>query len=500
MLYELHIGAFTKEGTFDAAARELSRLKDLGVTAVEVMPISQFPGARNWGYDGVFPSAAQNTYGGPDAFRRFVDAAHKRGLAVVLDVVYNHLGPEGCRAAEFGPYFTDRFQTPWGAAINLDGPDSDAVRAFFIQSALWWLEDCRVDALRLDATSTLLDLSERPFLAELSQAVAGLNRRTNRLCYLLAEHLRNDSRVVRPRELGGLGLDSQWTDDLHHSLHVALTGEGVGPYADFNGLPDLAKAYAEGWAYDGTRVSGWRGRTFGTPSAGLSGRRFVAYWQNHDQVGNRTDGARAPSLVSLETHKLGLAAILLSPCLPMLFMGDEYGASEPFHFFSDFTDAGLREAVRQGRERELTVHFGWPGTPPDPNALATFESCVLDGRRREGRAGARVTAFVQEVLRLRREHPAFKEPCKERMRVSFEETPPILLIERAAGRGFIAMHLGDTPYEGELRIPAGRWRLILDSSDDRWGGPGSSASSALASSGTALVRLNPKSLVFYESM
>ncbi|MBI3300168.1 MAG: malto-oligosyltrehalose trehalohydrolase [Elusimicrobia bacterium] len=500
VIYELHVGTFTKEGTFDAAARELSRLKDLGVTAVELMPVAQFPGARNWGYDGVFPSAAQSTYGGPDAFRRFVDAAHRRGIAVILDVVYNHMGPEGCRLREFGPYFTDRFTTPWGPALNMDGAHSDAVRAYFIQSALWWLDDCRVDALRLDATSTLLDLSERPFLTELAEAVADLGRRSSRLVHLIAEHLRNDARVVRPRELGGFGLDSQWADDLHHGLHVLLTGERPGPYAEFSGLPDLAKAYAEGWTFDGSRYNSWRGRTLGTPAGALPGRRFVAYWQNHDQVGSRVDGARAASLVSGEAHKLALGAVLLSPYLPMLFMGDEYGETAPFHFFADFADPGLREAVRAGRQRELAEHFGWSGTPPDPNDPETFAVCVLAPKRREAPGAVRLSAFVREALRLRREHAAFKEPAKERMKVAVSEAPPALVVSRAAGRGLLVLHFGDVPFEGELAAPAGRWRLMLDSSAESWGGPGGGAPAALASSGTANVRLNPKSLVFYEAM
>ncbi len=499
VLYELHVGTFTGAGTFDAAVLELSRLRDLGVTAVEVMPVAQFSGTRNWGYDGVFPSAAQNSYGGPDAFRRFVDACHKRGLAVVLDVVYNHLGPEGCRVAEYGRYHDPAFLTPWGPALNFDGQDSDPVRAFFIQSALWWLDDCRVDALRLDATSTIPDLSERPFVSELAEAVTALGRRTNRLVYLMAEHLRNDARVVRPREMGGWGLDAQWGDDLHHALHGLLTGERNGYYADYRGLPDLAKAYADGWTYDGSRVNAWRGRTLGTPGAPLAGRKFVAYWQNHDQVGNRCDGARAASLVSLEAHKLGLGAVLLSPYVPMLFMGDEYGETRPFHFFVDFSDASLNEAVRKGRLEEMR-RFGWAGEPPDPSADETFKACKLDAGRRDGHGGVQMCAFVRELLRLRREHPAFKEPGKERMKVSVDEAAQLLLIQRGDGKGLFLLHFGAQPFAGPAPVPAGRWRRLLDSADERWGGAGAASPGVLASAGEALLKLGAKSFAVYESM
>ncbi|TBR16862.1 malto-oligosyltrehalose trehalohydrolase [bacterium] len=495
VLYELHVGTFTKEGTFDAAAKRLSALKDLGVTAVEVMPVGQFPGARGWGYDGVFPSAAQHSYGGPDGFRRFVDAAHARGLAVVLDVVYNHLGPEGCRLAELGPYFSDRHRNPWGAALNFDGPDSDPVRAYFLQSALWWLDECRVDGLRLDATAAILDVSERPFVAELAEAVSALARRSNRLIHLFAEHLLNDCRVVRPREMGGWGVDAQWGDDLHRSLHALLTGERAGPYADFGTLGAAAKALSDGWVYDGTAYSGWRKRTVGTSAAGLPGRRFIAYWQNHDQVGNRPDGSRAASLVSLEAHKLGLGAVLLSPYTPLLFMGDERGERAPFHFFADFSDEALRRAVREGRGRELKAHWGWEGVPPDPFAPETFAACVLDESRPPTLSGDRTAAYVRELLRLRREHPGLKDGSREKTAVSAAD--PVVVMGR--GEALVLLHFGETVFSGALKLPPGRWRLILDSADDRWDGPGAQAQAALSSDGSAAVRLAPKSLAVYEA-
>lgn len=496
VIYELHVGTFTPEGTFAAAAKHLSGLKDLGVTAVELMPVAQFPGRRGWGYDGVFPSAAQHSYGGPDEFRRFVDAAHKRGLAVVLDAVYNHLGPEGCVLGELGPYFSDRHRNPWGAALNFDGPDSDAVRAFFIDSALWWLDDCRVDGLRLDATAAILDASERPFVAQLAAEVAALARRQNRLIHLFAEHLLNDARVVRPREMGGWGVDSQWSDDLHRALHAELTGERNGPYADFGGAAAVAKCLRDGWVFDGSRVSSWKRRTLGTPADGVPGRRFVAYWQNHDQVGNRPDGARAASVASLEAHKLGLGTVLLSPFTPLLFMGDERGERTPFHYFADFADAGLKDAVRAGRRGELGSHWGWAGEPPDPFAPETFAACVLDGGRPPTVAGDGTLAFVREMLRLRREHPGFKEPAREGATVA--EAGPVVAMTRG-GRAAVLLHFGGVPFEGEVPLAAGRWRLLADSADDRFAGPGSVAHRALASDGRAAVRLAAKSLAVYEA-
>lgn len=494
VLYEAHIGTFTKEGTFDSAVKRLSALKDLGVTAVEVMPVAQFPGRRGWGYDGVFPSAAQHSYGGPDAFRRFVDACHKRGLAVVLDVVYNHMGPEGCRLAELGPYFGGR-GGPWGQTLNFDGPDSDPVRAYFIQSALWWLDECRVDGLRLDATAAILDGSERPFVAELADRVGALARKSNRLIHLFAEHLLNDARVVRPREMGGWGIDAQWGDDLHRALHASLTGERAGPYADFGAFGLAAKALREGWCFDGTAYSSWRRRTVGTSPAGIPGRRFVAYWQNHDQVGNRPDGARAASLVSLEAHKLGLGAVVLSPYTPLLFMGDERGERTPFHFFADFADEGLKAAVRDGRRRELKAHWGWDGVPPDPFAPETFAACVLDEGRPPTQSGDRTAAYVRELLRLRREHPAFKDAQRDKRTVV--EADPVLLLARPGA--VVLLNFGETAFEGPLALPDGRWRLVLDSADDRWGGPGGRAPSALASAGGAKASLSAKSLAVYEA-
>ncbi|MBZ0305893.1 MAG: malto-oligosyltrehalose trehalohydrolase, partial [Anaerolineae bacterium] len=322
IFYELHVGTFTPEGTFDAVIPHLPSLKSLGVTAIEIMPIAQFPGTRNWGYDGVYIYAPQNSYGGVDGFKRLVDACHQHGLAVVLDVVYNHFGPEGNYLNDFGPYFTDKYQTPWGTALNFDGAHSDDVRRFFIENALYWITEFHVDALRLDATHAMLDFSAAPFLEVLTAAVHAHASVLNRRVYLIAENDRSDNRLLLPPEVGGAGLDAQWSDDLHHALHTLLTGENAGYYADFGQFRQLVQALQQGFVYGG-QYSVFRQRRHGTFSPDLPAHRFVVCTQNHDQVGNRMNGERLSHLVSPEDLKLAAGIVLLSPYLPLIFMGEE---------------------------------------------------------------------------------------------------------------------------------------------------------------------------------
>ncbi len=326
VLYELHVGTFTAPGTFEAIVPYLDGLKGLGITSIMIMPVAQFPGDRNWGYDGVCPFAVQNSYGGPDGFKRLIDACHQRGLAVILDVVYNHLGPEGNYFHDFGPYLTNQYRTPWGPAINFDGTDSDEVRRFFIENALYWVTEFRLDALRLDAVQGIFDSSALHFLQELAATVHEQAERLNRRIYVIAESDLNDVRIVRSPELGGYGLDAQYNDDFHHALHTLLTGERIGYYKDFGRVQDLAKAFAEGFVYSGV-YSPTRRRRHGNSSKTLAARRLVVFAQNHDQVGNRL---RLSALVSFEGLKLAAAAVLLSPFIPLLFMGEEYGETAPF--------------------------------------------------------------------------------------------------------------------------------------------------------------------------
>ncbi|MBN1152026.1 MAG: malto-oligosyltrehalose trehalohydrolase [Dehalococcoidia bacterium] len=495
VIYELHVGVFTPEGSLDAIVPRLKQLRDLGITAVELMPVAQFPGERNWGYDGSYPYAVQNSYGGPQALKRFVDACHEAGLAAVLDVVYNHFGPEGNHAGEFGPYFTDRYRTPWGPAINFDGQGSDEVRRFFIENALYWLREFHFDALRLDALHAILDTSASPFLAELSAEVTKLRRQVDRKLYLIGESDLNDPRLIRERERGGLGLHAQWSDDFHHALHVLLTGEPDGYYADFGSVKDLAAAWCEGYTYSG-QYSAYRQRKHGAPAADVPPWRFVVCAQNHDQVGNRAAGDRLSSIVSFDRLKVAAACVLLSAHVPLLFMGEEYGETAPFQYFVHHSDQALIEAVRNGRRSEFEA-FRWRGEIPDPQDAGTFINSRLHWEWREqGRHKVLITWYA-ELLRLRTEEPLFTaiEAVAEQVQV-FESHRILLLRRSAEGRGILlACNFADTAREVEVDLPAGWWLRLADSSSAAWGGPGSTVPEKLNGTGKAKLRLQPNSLV-----
>ncbi len=349
ILYEIHVGTFTPAGTFEAVADRLPYLQQLGITAIELMPVGQFPGRRNWGYDGVHLYAPQVSYGGPDGMRRLVDAAHQAGLGVYLDVVYNHLGPEGNYLDEFGPYFTDRYATPWGRAVNFDGPESDEVRRYFVDNALYWITEYHIDGLRLDAVHAIFDFGARHILEEIAAAVHAEAEARGRRVQVIAESDLNDPRLVRSFEFGGYGLDATWSDDFHHAIHVALTEEKRGYYVDFGGIEQVVKVYRDRFALDGG-YSHYRRRRHGAPATDLPADRFVVFIQNHDQVGNRARGERLSQLTTFEQRKLAAALLLLSPYIPLLFMGEEYGETRPFNYFVDHGDPDLNEAVREGRE------------------------------------------------------------------------------------------------------------------------------------------------------
>lgn len=445
VVYELHIGTLTEAGTFEAAAERLDELKALGVTAIELMPVAAFPGRRNWGYDGVLPSAAHDAYGGPDGFRGFVDACHGRGLGVILDVVYNHFGPEGNYLGEFGPYFTDEYRTPWGPALNFDGPHSDSVRRHFIESALWWLDDCQVDGLRLDAVHEIKDASAYPFLRELADRVAALEEAKGRRIALIAESDRNDPRYL-DGGTSGLGLDGMWADDLHHGLHAFVTGEREGYYADFGELEDVARAWTEGACYQG-RWSPFRQRRHGrTLNAPLD--TLVVAVQNHDQIGNRMLGERLPSLVGHELYGVCLSLVMLSPWVPLLFMGEEYGEEHPFQFFTSHGDPGLVEAVRKGRMAEFES-FQWKGAPPDPQDEATFRASVLAPDEVPAERRARATRRLRSLATLRTK----LDRGQGRAIVQQEG---VLRLEWPEALGFA--NFGSTPIEA---APQGR--LVFDS-------------------------------------
>jgi maltooligosyltrehalose trehalohydrolase len=406
VVYELHVGTFTPAGTFDAVIPRLESLRRLGVTAVELMPVAQFPGARNWGYDGVFPYAAQNSYGGPHGLQRLVDACHAAGLAVILDVVYNHLGPEGNYLREFGPYFTDRYKTPWGEAVNYDGAGSDAVRDYVLDNVRMWLDEFHVDGLRLDAVHAIYDLSANHILRAIQNAADACGRRRGWPAHVIAESDLNDPKLLLPPDRGGHGLAAQWSDDFHHAVHVLLTGERQGYYADFGGPDDMAGVFREPFLYAG-RYSPSRERKHGASAAGLPGDQFVVSVQNHDQVGNRATGDRLDTLVGPAARRLAASLLLLAPHVPLLFMGEEYGETNPFPFFCSFGDPQLVESVRAGRKAEFAA-FAWQGDVPDPQAEGTFASATLswtwDDRRRAG-----LRRLYADLLAARRRWPALRD-------------------------------------------------------------------------------------------
>jgi maltooligosyltrehalose trehalohydrolase len=498
--YELHIGAFTPEGTFDSVVPHLDELRDLGVTAVELMPVAQFPGGRNWGYDGVFPFAAQNTYGGPDGLRRLVAACHARGLAVILDVVYNHLGPEGNYLGEFGPYFTDRYRTPWGGAVNFDGPGSDEVRRYFIENALHWLDDFLVDALRIDAVHGIVDASARPFLLELAEAVDDRAEALGRQLHLIPESDLGDVRVIRPRQLGGFGMAAQWSDDFHHSLHALLTGERVGYYADFGSLGHLAKAYTQGFVYTG-QYSVHRDRSHGSSTAGIPATRFVVFDQNHDQVGNRMLGERLSNLVGFEQLKLAAGTVLLSPFLPLLFMGEEYGEDAPFLYFVSHSDPELVEAVRRGRKEEF-ASFEWPGEPPDPQDEQTFLRSRLRRERRDEGQHRVLRDLYRELLVLRKERPSLARLSKADVSAWPDEHASVLLVLRPSDveEALILLHFGEGVVEVEVPFAGAPWQRLLDSADHRWEGPGTLAPPEVEVDKDGSVSLQPNSFVLFARM
>lgn len=476
-IYELHVGTFTDEGTFDSMIEKLPYLKSLGITALELMPVSQFPGGRNWGYDGTYPYAAQSTYGGPYGLKRLVDAAHKHGLAVVLDVVYNHLGPEGNYSSLFGPYFTDMYKTPWGMSLNFDGDWSDEVRRFFIGSALYWIEDCHIDALRLDAVHAIIDPSARPFLQDLAEEVHLLADRLGRRIYLIAENDRNDPSFVMPPELGGLGLDSQWSDDFHHALHTVLTGESQGYYEDFGSVSQLAKAMQEGFVYGG-EYSPHRHRRHGASSRHLRGYHFVICSQNHDQVGNRMMGDRLTASLSDAQLRLAAAACLLAPNIPLLWMGEEYGEKRPFQYFVSHGDEGLVEAVRQGRREEFAA-FHALGEAPDPQSEDTYANSRLDWSAHQKPGHANLLEWYRELLRIRREWSVLCELEKVATTASAHDSHRTLVLTRSSRLGdameepvVAAFNFSDQARTVSFGTLPGAWVVELTSADEKWGGAG----------------------------
>lgn len=464
VIYELHVGTFSPAGTFDGALEFVDSLIDLGVSALEIMPVAQFPGRRNWGYDGVFPFAVQNSYGGPLAFQRFVDTCHQRGLAVILDVVYNHLGPEGNALRHFAPYFTDRYRTPWGDALNFDGEDSNEVREYFWRNARQWFEDFHVDGLRLDAIHSIADQSAIPFVAELARRTQDLSETLGRTCDLIAESGANDPRVVTSLSAGGIGMDAQWNDDFHHSLHVAMTGEHTGYYVDYSGVDDLALSLDEGFVLQDT-PSAFRGRRHGAPSGHLAPERFVVFSQNHDQIGNRPLGDRLISTIPAEHYGLIAALVILSPNIPLLFMGEEYGETAPFPYFVDHSDPTLIEAVRVGRAHEFE-EIASASELFDPSDPATFDAARLDHSLLADPPHRELFDHYRQLIGLRRATPALRHSSRSQAR-SWSEGNVITLVRSHEEEDVVILYNVGASQESAWLPTRAAWRDLVEMDDQR---------------------------------
>jgi maltooligosyltrehalose trehalohydrolase len=482
VIYELHVGTFTPEGTFEAIIPRLQTLKELGVTAIELMPIAQFPGDaktddpkayRNWGYDGTYPYAIQNSYGDAASLKKLVDACHQQGISVVLDVVYNHFGPEGAYIFNFGDYFTETYKTPWGSAINFDAAYSHCVRSYFLENALYWLREFHIDALRLDAVHAIYDLGARHFLAELADRVEELSQQQNRKLYLIAESDLNDVKLIRSKQANGYNLDAQWSDDFHHALHALLTGSDIGYYQDFGKCEDLAKAYRETFVYD-WKYAPHRFRFHGAPAIDCPMTQFVVCIQNHDQIGNQMHGERLSQLISFEGLKLAAGAVILSPYIPLLFMGEEYGEEVPFTYFVSHSDPELIQAVRRGRKAEFAA-FHYEGEPPDPEASKTYEACKLQWERHQQGKHQVLWKFYQRLLEMRRSLPALVNRDRDSVSACAEEDKKLVWLERSGSEQDLICILNFNQSDQEFVFPAGQWRILLNSADQEWMGQGSLA-------------------------
>jgi maltooligosyltrehalose trehalohydrolase len=448
IIYELHIGTFSREGTFDGAIEHLQYLADLGITHIEVMPIAEFAGDRGWGYDGVALFATHEPYGGPNGLKRFIDACHSHGLSVILDVVYNHFGPIGNYANKFGPYVTDKYKTPWGDAVNLDEGGSDEVRRFFCDNAIMWLKDYHCDGLRFDAVHAFIDLSAVHFMEQLSAEVERLSAAIGREFYLIAESDLNDPRVIRPREAQGYGMDSQWSDDFHHALFTLIYNKepGKGYYNDFGTMADLHKALKHAYVYDG-QYSKYRLRRHGRLAEGLSAHHFIHFDQNHDQVGNRANGERLEHLCGLDTAKVAIGLVLMAPYVPMLFMGEEFAASNPFLYFADHEDEEMRKKVAEGRKRDFAA-FGFEGDVPNPEVMQTFLDSKLNWDEVHEGKHEEMLEWTKSLIQLRRCTIALNDGSMQHLRVSTDDSRRTLVLQRDEAR--IVLNLGQQPFVFDL--------------------------------------------------
>lgn len=492
IIYELHVGTFTSRGDFEGVISRLPYLRDLGVNAVELMPVAQFPGTRNWGYDGVFPFAVQDSYGGVKGLKKLVDEAHQIGIAVILDVVYNHQGPEGNYLGEYGPYFTDKYKTGWGQALNFDDAWCDGVRHFYWQNALMWLDEFHIDGLRLDAVHAIWDFSARHFIEELSSRVQALEVKSGRKKVLIAEFDLNNPRYISPPSMGGYGLSGQWIDEFHHALHSLVTGEVDGYYEDFGDTGHLASALKDSYVYTG-QYSKHRKKLFGKSPAGTTYDQFVVFAQNHDQTGNRMLGDRISTLVSFEGLKLAAAVYLLSPHVPMLFMGEEYGEKNPFQYFISHTDEKLVELVRKGRREEF-AYFKWQGEVPDPQAEKTFEQCILSWEK--SKESETLFSFYKHLIAFKKDRPAMQSRNRESLEIISTDNE-VVCFERKHNNDRLLFMLNFNKTTVSVSPPIQHsLKKIFDSSSQQWGGEGLPDGEPLKP-GTP-VKLNAQSVLIFE--
>ena len=498
IIYEIHTGTFTAEGTFDAIIPRLGELVDLGATAIELMPVAAFPGQRNWGYDGAYPYAVQKSYGGPDGLKRLVNACHRHGLATVLDVVYNHLGPEGNYLSEYGDYFTPKYQTPWGKAINYDDLNSDNVRNFFVENAIHWFDRYHFDALRLDAVDYIYNMTAKPFLQELAERVGEFSRQQGRKYYLTAEMDLNDPRFVTPAERGGYGIDVHWCDDFHHALFSVLTGYRSCYYVDFGTIAQLAKSLRGGYVYT-WGYSPFRKRHRGSAPDAVRADQLVVFSQNHDQVGNRVLGERLSQQVPFDALKLAAGTVLLSPYVPLLFMGEEYAEESPFLYFIDHGDLKLVDAVRQGLAKGLAV-FCDEGDVSDPQSEATFIRSKLRWQLRSTGKHQVLLQFYRTLIGLRKGTPALANLDKAAVDVTCDEQDRLILMRRWHRNSHVFCILNFDSKEVTLdpRLPEGDWEKILDSSETQWLGPGTTLPTLIRSGQRLSVQ--PLTVAAYQKM
>ncbi|CAA9519145.1 MAG: GH13_10 / GH13 / GH13_9 / GH13_36 / GH13_ 20 / GH13_11 / GH13_1 / GH13_19 / GH13_2 [uncultured Segetibacter sp.] len=496
IIYELHAGTFTPEGTFSGVEEKLDYLKDLGINAIEIMPVSQFPGSRNWGYDGVFPYAVQDSYGGAEGLMHLVQACHSKGISVILDVVYNHLGPEGNYLSAFVTYFTDKYNTPWGKAINFDDEWCDGVRQYFIENALMWFRDFHIDALRMDAVHAIKDFSPVHILREIKLHVDRLMEETGRKHYLIVELDLNDNRFINPLNQQGFGMDAQWIDEFHHALRVTAGEERTGYYADFNGLIHLAKAYKDAYVFDG-QFSLHRKKFFGVKAENNPGKQFIVFSQNHDQVGNRMLGQRTSTLVSFEMQKLMAGAVLVSPYLPMLFMGEEYSEPHPFLYFVSHTDPGLAEAVRKGRKAEFAA-FHAQGEAPDPVSENTFDESKLQWELLKQEPHQTMMKFYKTLISLRRQQAALSHLKRNQLEAEANQQNQTLSLHRWQESEHIFCLMNFSKKQQQLNLPQYKkdWQKIFDSADPAWAGPAASPDTI---SGESSVIIQPESFLIYKN-